>query len=100
MGVLERGGQAVNAEGLERHALPPHLPPALASAPFRWVTLDVRGLLGAAPAQGEGAAWACAYLRLAPRASPAGAAQLWAWLRQGGLLGLLLGRASSAGARG
>lgn len=36
MGLLNTG-QAVNAEGLQNHALPPHLPPALASAPFHWV---------------------------------------------------------------
>lgn len=36
VGVLN-SGLAVNAEGLDRHALPAHLPPALASAPFNWV---------------------------------------------------------------
>lgn len=100
VGVLDRGGQALNAEGLQRNALPAHLPPALSSTPFQWVTLDVRSLLGAAPPHSEGAAWACAYLRLGPQYSPASAVPLWAWLRQGGVLGLLLARASNAGARG
>lgn len=36
VGVLNTG-QAFNAEGLDRHALPAHLPPALASSPFNWV---------------------------------------------------------------
>lgn len=36
VGVLNTG-QAHNAEGLDRHALPAHLPPALASSPFNWV---------------------------------------------------------------
>ncbi|KAL4440152.1 hypothetical protein ABPG75_003153 [Micractinium tetrahymenae] len=92
-------GQAYNAEGLDRHALPPHLPPALVSTPFNWVTLDVRAMLALPPPRSAAACWAAAYLQLAPKYSPAGSVPLWAWLRQGGMLGLLLGCAISATAR-
>jgi len=45
MGVLH-SGWVHNAEGMNRHALPPHLPPALSSSPFTWVSGWGRERLG------------------------------------------------------
>lgn len=81
----------------------PHLPFNPITTPPHQVTLDLHRMLTAQPrsneAGREAAAWACAYLSLAPKYSPAGAVRLWAWLRQGGALGMLLGCASQAGER-
>ena len=93
MGVLQ-SGQAVNSEGLVRLALPAHLPPPVASAPFQWVTLDLQALLPKLAS--GGACWACAYLQSAPQYSPAGAVALWAWLREQAMLSMLLAGATHA----
>lgn len=98
VGMLNTG-HPFNANGLQRHALPAHLPPALTSSPFSWVTLDVGAMLTTSVEGSEAPAWACAYLTLAPKYSPAGAVPLWAWLRAGGMLGRLLNAACSAVAR-
>lgn len=95
IGVLNTG-HSFNAAGLQRHALPEHLPPALTSSPFSWVTLDVRAMLAPAFEGAEAPAWVCAYLSLAPKYSPAGAVPLWAWLRAGGMLGRLLSAAATS----
>ena len=60
--------------------------------------MDVRRMLSQQPPSAA-AAWACTYLQLVPRYAPAGAAPLWGWLRQAGLLGVLLGCAASAASR-
>ncbi|PSC67596.1 hypothetical protein C2E20_8752 isoform B [Micractinium conductrix] len=98
VGVLNTG-LSHNAEGLDRHALPPHLPPALPSSPFTWVTLDVRAMLALSSPGSAAACWAAAYLQLVPKYSPAGAVPLWTWLRQGATLALLLGGAVEAAGR-
>ena len=93
IGVLPMGRE-YNSEGLQRHALPPHLPPPLASDPFLWVTLDLKRLLPMLAS--GGACWACAYLQMAPQYSPAGAVTLWAWLRETAMLSMLLAGATQA----
>lgn len=93
VGVLP-SGQTLNADGLQRNALPHHLPPALTSSPFSWVTLDLWRMLRMEPS--SAAAWACAYLSLAPKYSPTTTATLWAWLRQRGMLMQLVACAAHA----
>ena len=63
IGVLNTG-HSFNANGLQRHALPAHLPPALTSSPFSWVTLDMGAMLADPLKEPDAPAWVCAYLSL------------------------------------